>query len=300
MTYIKPYKAATLMAHAFNDWNVVPSHSYRFIKVLKEKGIPLQIYYHQGGHGGEPPFKMMNRWFTRYLFGVENGVENDPKAWVVRESDERTNPTPYKDYPNPDASEVNFYLTKGGNSHGSLVSEKQSVQGVESLIDNFSFSGAVLAQAEITNHRLLYVTPVLQEPVHISGVATITIRMASDKPAANLTVWLVSLPWSNARDAKITDNIITRGWADPQNHLSVTESEPLVPGKYYDVTFELEPDDQIISAGQQIGLMIFSSDRDFTLWPEPGTGISVDLDGTALRLPIVGGTGALVYTSHSR
>ncbi|MDZ7635124.1 MAG: hypothetical protein U5L72_12160 [Bacteroidales bacterium] len=89
------------MAHAFNDWNVVPSHSYRFIKELKEMGLPLQIYYHQGGHGGEPPFKMMNRWFTRYLLGVENGVENDPKAWIVREKDDRLSPTAYADYPHP-------------------------------------------------------------------------------------------------------------------------------------------------------------------------------------------------------
>jgi len=29
MNYMKPYTGATLMAHAFNDWNVVPSHSYR-------------------------------------------------------------------------------------------------------------------------------------------------------------------------------------------------------------------------------------------------------------------------------
>jgi hypothetical protein len=34
--------------------------------------------------------------------------------------------------------------------------------------------------------------------------------------------------------------------------------------------FDLQPDDQIIPAGHQIGLMIFSSDRDFTLWPTPG------------------------------
>ena len=30
----------------------------------------------------------MNRWFTRYVMGVENGVENDPEAWIVREGDE--------------------------------------------------------------------------------------------------------------------------------------------------------------------------------------------------------------------
>ena len=47
---------------------------------------------------------------------------------------------------------------------------------------------------------------------------------------------------------------------------------------------------KIIPAGQQIGLMIFSSDRDFTLWPDPGTKLTVDLDATSLSLPIVGGT----------
>jgi X-Pro dipeptidyl-peptidase len=63
----------------------------------------------------------------------------------------------------------------------------------------------------------------------------------------------------------------------------------MVPGEFRDVTFELQPDDQIIAAGEQLGLMIFSSDRDFTLWPEPGTQIQVDLKGTQLSLPIVGG-----------
>lgn len=295
MTYMEGYKAATLMAHAFNDWNVVPSHSYRFIEVLKEMDVPLQIYYHQGGHGGEPPFKMMNRWFTRYLFEVENGVENDPKSWIVRENDDRQNPTPYGDYPHPDAVPVSLYLTKGAPETGGLTPDRVPEQGKETLVDNFSFSGATLAQAEWTEHRLLYVTPVLQEDLHISGVPTITIRAASSKPAVNLSVWLVSLPWSNARDVKITDNIITRGWADLQNHKSIRESEPLVPGQFYEMTFEFEPDDQVIPAGQQIGLLIFSSDRDFTLWPEPGTELTVDLDGTVLSIPVVKGAAGLKY-----
>jgi X-Pro dipeptidyl-peptidase len=289
MNYMKPFKAAVLMAHAFNDWNVVPSHSYRFIKVLKEKGVPVQIYYHQGSHGGEPPFSMMNKWFTRYLFGVQNGVEKDPKAWIVRENDDRLKPTPYDDYPNPAASYVEFFPTKGAPTAGGLTASKRAGQGKETLVDNFSFSGATLAQAESTEHRLLFLTPVLTEPVHISGVVSFKIRAASSKPAVNLSVWLVELPWNNSRTAKITDNLITRGWADLQNYKSLSESEPLVPGKFYDMTFELEPDDQIIPAGKQIGLMIFSSDREFTLQPEPGTKLTVDLDATSIKIPIVGG-----------
>jgi X-Pro dipeptidyl-peptidase len=286
------FKAAVFMAHAFNDWNVVPEHSYNIIKILKEKGVPLQIYYHQGGHGGEPPFDMMNKWFTRYLFGVKNDVEKDPKAWIVRENASRSNPTPYEDYPNPAASPVTLYLTAGAPKAGSLVATKASGQGKETLVDDVSFSGTELAQAELSKNRLLFLTPVLKDSLHISGVPSITIKLACSKTAANLSVWLVALPWSTEKTAKITDNLINRGWADPQNYRSLTKSNPLVPGKYYNITFNLEPDDQIIQAGKQIGLMILSSDRDFTLWPEPGTELTIDLQATRINLPVVGGSKA--------
>ncbi|HKK76927.1 MAG TPA: Xaa-Pro dipeptidyl-peptidase [Saprospiraceae bacterium] len=288
-----PMQAALLMSHGFNDWNVMPEHSYRIIKAAKEKGLPVQIFYHQNGHGGPPPLSMMNRWFTHYLHGVENGVEEDPKAWIVREDDERDEPTPYPDYPHPEAKPVELFLSPGAPAAGSLGLKQNRSASRETLVDNFSFPGEVLAQAEYTNHRLLYLSPRLQEDIHLSGLAEMKIRLASSQPAANLSVWLVSLPWNEGRGAKITDNIITRGWADPQNYRSLTESEPLKPGKFYELDFELQPDDQIIPAGQQIGLMIFSSDRDYTLHPDPGTELTVDLGGTRLTLPVVGGSSAL-------
>jgi X-Pro dipeptidyl-peptidase len=286
-------KAAVLMAHAFNDWNVVPEHSVRIYEAIKKKGnVPHMAYFHQFGHGGPPTMKLMNRWFTRYLHGVENDVEKDPRSWIVREGLPRNGePTPYADYPNPKASHVVLHLGKGGTSHGSLMTEGADNQGRETLVDDVSITGTQLAQAAESKNRLLYVTKTLTKPVHLSGTSKIKIRMASSKAATNLSVWMVSLPWQKmGRD--INPNIITRGWADPQNRDSIRESKPLVPGEFVDVTFDLQPDDQIIPVGQQIGLMIFASDRDFTLWPKAGTELSVDLDGTELHLPVVGGTEA--------
>jgi X-Pro dipeptidyl-peptidase len=287
MNDLAPLKAATMMVHGLNDWNVMPEHSVRIYEALKKKGVPCKIFLHQGGHGGTPSISIMNRWFTRYLFGVQNGVEDEPNAWVVRESDRRSRPTVYADYPNPEAKPVQLYLGKGGLQSGSLHTSSIESQGTEMLIDDVSMSGADLAAAEKSKHRLLYVTPQLKEPIHLSGRSTLTIKLASSKPAVNLSAWMVSLPWSNR--GSINENIITRGWADPQNYKSLTESEALEQGKFYELTFQLEPDDQIIPAGQQIGLMIFSSDRDFTLWPEPGTELTVDLDGTSIQIPVVGG-----------
>lgn len=286
---MKPMKAALLMSHGFNDWNVMPEHSYRIYKKATEMGLSTQVYYHQNGHGGPPPMKMMNRWFTRYLHGIENGVENDAKAWIVREHDKKSEPTAYAAYPNPKAEPVSFYLEASAPAIGSLSTNKSASKGKETLIDNYSFSAEALAQADYTNHRLLYVTPILKEAVHISGISTITIRAASSKSAVNVSVYLVSLPWNKSRKAKITDNIITRGWTDLQNHKSLTKSAPLKVGKFYEMTFELQPDDQIIKKGQQIGLMIFSSDSNYTLLPKPGTELTIDLEGTKITIPIVGG-----------
>ncbi|MDB0061431.1 Xaa-Pro dipeptidyl-peptidase [Flavobacteriaceae bacterium] len=292
LNQMKPMKAALLMAHGFNDWNVMPEHSYRISKRAKEMGIPTQIYYHQNGHGGPPPMKMMNRWFTRYLHGIENGVENDAKAWIVRENDSRQYPTAYTDYPNPEATPVVLYINAGTSSYGRLSLENSSSKGQETFSDNASFSATSLAQSTSSNHRLLYVSDILKEDLHISGLASITIKVASSKPAVNLSVYLVSLPWNKNKGAKITENIITRGWADLQNNSSLSKSSPLIPGKFYKMTFDFQPDDQIIKKGQQIGLMLFSSDSEYTLLPKPGTELTIDLKETMITLPIVGGENA--------
>ena len=292
LNQMKPMKAALLMAHGFNDWNVMPEHSYRISQRAKEMGIPTQIYYHQNGHGGPPPMKMMNRWFTRYLHGIENGVENDAKAWIVRENDSRQYPTAYTDYPNPEASPVVLYINADTSSYGRLSLENSSSEGQETFSDNASFSATSLAQSLSSNHRLLYVSDILKEDLHISGLASITVKAASSKPAVNLSVYLVSLPWNKNKGAKITENIITRGWADLQNNSSLSKSSPLIPGKFYKMTFDFQPDDQIIKKGQQIGLMLFSSDSEYTLLPKPGTELTIDLKETMITLPIVGGENA--------
>lgn len=291
---LDPVRAAVLMCHAFNDWNVVPEHSLRIYEALRvREGLTAKVFYHQGGHGGGPPKEMMNRWLARYLHGIENGVENGPRAWIVRENDPQDQPTAYDDYPNPEAAPVTFHLVAGSPQQGKLSVTATRDQAMETLVDNFSFSGAALAQAEWTEHRLMYVSEPLKESLHLSGVPRIEIRLAADRAAANLSVWLVSLPWNENRRAKITDNIITRGWADPQNRGSLSESAPLVPGDFYDLAFDLQPDDQVIPSGQQLGLMIFSSDREYTLHPDPGTKLTIDPNATSIALPVVGGEEAV-------
>lgn len=282
-----PLKAAVLLAHGFNDWNVMPEHTVRIYAALQQKGVPCMVYLHQGGHGGPPPMSLMNRWFTRFLYGIENGVETGPHAWIVREGDRPAEPTPYADYPVPGAAPVTLHPRGRGNAVGDLLTAAAPGQQPEKLVDDVSFKGAMLARAEESEHRLLFATPPLTAPLHVSGTPQLKIRLACSKPATNLSVWLVELPWTDT--ARINDHLITRGWADPQNDQSLSKSHPLEPGRFYELQFDLQPDDQVIEAGKRVALMIFASDWDFTLRPPPGTELTVDLDATSLELPVVGG-----------
>jgi X-Pro dipeptidyl-peptidase len=194
-------------------------------------------------------------------------------------------------------------LGQGGNGLGTLAFSVDGKQGREKLVDDWHQKPGDMAQAATSNNRLLFALSPLKDSIHLSGQALVTLRLASSKPAANLSVYLVTLPFDPSPIGSAGQvGIVTRGWADPQNwaslrgandFVSLKPGKPLEPGKFYTLTFPLQPDDQVIKPGQQLALMIFSSDLGFTLHPQPGTELQVDLDGSSIRIPVLGGGAAL-------
>ena len=337
LPHVKNIKAAVLLAHGLNDYNVVPSHSVRIYDEMKRLGLPVSMYLHQGGHGGNPPADMLNRWFSHYLYGVSNGVEKDAPVWIVEDASAqepravaaaqraaadaarggdsaattgrgrgrgRGNtlpPTPFASFPVPGAVPVVFHPTSGGTGIANL--SFTAANGIDKLVDDVARSGSLNAMSDQSPNRLLYATPTLTDTVHISGAARITLRVASSVPAANLSVWLVMLPYDSARTGSSSHpGLIARGWADIQNYKSLTAGgnydskvpgTRLTPGTFYDLTFDLEPDDEFVPPGKRLGVMIMSSDREFTLWPRPGAELTIDLARSSFAIPIVGGSAAL-------
>ncbi len=341
LLHVKNIKAAVLLAHGFNDYNVVPEHSVRIYDEMRKDDLPVSIYLHTGGHGGNPPFEMIDRWFSHYLYGVDNGVQNDPPVWIVQDAGMQdpegvrrldslkaylaahpepvdttpagrrrayflrrfgprlnTPPTPFASFPIPGSEPVVFHPAGGGRSVGKLSFTAQA-SGVETLTDDVDSSGSVYAMAPRSTHRLIYATAPFDDTVQISGTPQVHLRLALSKPDANLSVWLVMLPYDSTDVGSSSHaGLVSRGWADPDNYRSLTHGGPyestlpgvpLVPGRFYDLTFDLEPDDEFIPAGKQLAVMIMSSDAEFTLWPEPGTELSVDLAHSYFTIPIVGG-----------
>jgi X-Pro dipeptidyl-peptidase len=282
-------RAAVLAVHGLNDWNVKDTNVYQWYQGIKETGVPHKIWLHQSGHAD--PYNLrkdewlvaLNRWFTRYLYKVQNGVEGEPRATIQREDKSWVNEA---EWPAPGTSDATLRLGPGGAARGTLGTSS-SGRAVESLTDDATKTAETLVDAASSPNRLSYATGATKAPVRLSGKASVDLRVSFSRPAANVTALLVD----RAPDGK--SKIVTRGWTDPQNRLSPWFTLPVTPGREYTVNVGFEPKDYIFAAGHKIEFVLLSSDYDYTLRPKPGAGISLNLRGTDLQIPVVGGNKAL-------
>ncbi|MFF0146269.1 Xaa-Pro dipeptidyl-peptidase [Amycolatopsis sulphurea] len=283
--------ASVLAVHGLNDWNVKSDQVAKWYEALKAHGVAHKIWLHQGGH--TDPIKVrrdvwlatLNKWMSHYLYGVDNSIEREPKATIQREDKSWTDEA---DWPAPTAADVSLHPSPGGRAVGTLTG--QAVPGkpaVESLADDASKTIEQLADAPSSGNRLRYASPAAKRPLRLSGTAHTDLRLSFDHPAANVTAVLLD----RAPDGK--SRVISRGWTDPQNRESAAVTTPITPSRWYPIRVDLMPKDYVLATGHRLEFVLASSDHDYTLRPRPGAGLSLDLTGTNVTLPVVGGKTAL-------
>lgn len=298
VTDVDNVHAAVLVSHGINDHNVKPQQFAQWHKALKSHGVPHMIWLHQHGHG-DWPYRLredawldtLNKWWTRWLYNRHNGVMRGPKATVQREDGSWVT---YPEWPAPGTQATEVALTPGGRTAGGLTLD--STRGrrvVETLVDKPSITAEELATADSSTHRLVYRTSGLDDAVRVSGAVRLDLRLSFDYPAANVTALLVDY----APDGSAS--VVNRGWTDPQNRVSRSVTTYLPPGRPYDIDFNLQADDYVFQPGHRIGVVLLSSDHDYTKRPPGGgTQLSVNITKSSVILPIAGGASALRTATH--
>ncbi|MFF4599997.1 Xaa-Pro dipeptidyl-peptidase [Amycolatopsis sp. NPDC001319] len=285
--------ASVLAVHGLNDWNVKTDQVASWYEALKAHGVEHKIWLHQSGHADPISLRRdvwlttLNKWLSHYLYGLDNGIEREPKATIQREDKSWVDEA---DWPAPGTRDVRVHPWPGGRSKGTLSAV--AVPGrptVEVLADDASKTVQQLADATSSGNRLLYGTPAVKSPLRLSGTARADLQLSFDRPAANVTVALLD----RSPDGK--SFVITRGWTDPQNRVSPAVTSPIVPGTSYRIGVSLMPKDYVLATGHRLELLVASSDHDYTLRPRPGAGLSLDLTRTSLTLPVTGGKPALGF-----
>ena len=272
-------RASVFVVHGRNDWNVRPK---AFAAWWSRLVVPRKLWLHIGGHGGPAGAayrRAEHRWFDRWLFNVPNGIDGEPRLTIQREDNSYHDEA---DWPAPGTTTARLYPSADGS-----LAAQPAAGPRQSFLDRGrrrDTDRELLARPGRDDpNRLLYVSSALAADVRLSGTPWVDLWMSiANRGTANLTAVLVD--YGGGRPV-----MVTRGWLDPRNRDGIARSRPLRRGREYRLRWDLQPDDYIWRAGHRIGLVVVSTDHDYTLRPRPGTRLTLNPSGSELQLPVVGG-----------
>ena len=265
----KKFKAATFIVHGQSDWNVKQKNAIQLWEAL-EGVVPRRMILHRGGHGQGSAFNVSRKiqsWFARYLNNEDNGIDKGPLV-EVENLDGST--SVQEKWPHELSRTERFYFSQ----QNALVKSAPAVEtfeftdtGKKKKLDDLMTS-----PGETKDDRLFFISEPLKGERLFTGTPKVKIRLAvKNRSAANLTIAVVQITKNGKR------KIVTQGWADPQNAKNLSRGEKLVPGKFYDLSFDLEPKQMKLEKDSQIGILVASTDYDYTLRPNPGTILQVEV-----------------------
>jgi len=320
LTGAEAVDAAVLITHAVDDPIVKPNNFADWYETLTAHDVPCRLWLHEGGHtspSGEAWGRLLDRWWAHWLKGEDNDVMDEQPVTVVRGNWSNENGTVdrYDAWPVPGTERARLRFAPGGatgsdlttNEPGSDPTTSDSGSVRESFLDDPSTAARELVAASESSHRLRYETPSLAEPVHVSGRVVPSLSLSFDEPTV-VSAALVEYG-DGGGDGDGDDNqadIVTRGWADPLNRptydeydtplsyrQSLRESAPVEDGERVRVEFPLQATDHVFDAGSRIGVVLYGSDRAYTLHPPGNREVTVGLGESSVGLPVVVGASAL-------
>jgi X-Pro dipeptidyl-peptidase len=315
------FRAAVLMAHGWQDYNVKQEEAI----VLWDKipvdnpnttqveGVPFKrLYMTQGTHGGGTSgaewLPLQDRFFDHVLKGVQNGINTEPgisitrgRATTATGAYETLPPKFETDFPPLGTRNVTLYLRRHSvpgsipNDVGELLFQSGN-DGVWSYLDTATATEEDSLRdpnrgATGAKNWLYYTSPVLARDARMAGAALLDFWVQTLSPPQNpqhLTPILVDIAPNG------TIQQVARGFMHLAYRNGLAMADPMDPLEWGHGILDLLPQDHTFRKDHRIGLLVQSSN---TVWAVPGSGGQVNVAhgpvtgittiGTRLVLPIV-------------
>jgi X-Pro dipeptidyl-peptidase len=286
--------------------------------------VPRKIWLSQEGHVDPFDFRRaewvdtLHHWFDYWLQDLDNGVMREPMATIERAPDVWVDEPAW---PARGAFTLPVSLGAGDGTTGTLglVPRRGSV----TVVDDPALRERDLIANPNTalGGRAVFLSAPLPRDLRISGTATVRLRVKVDRPTTEISARLVDYGTASrinylgaregirtlttescwgastaaddscyrdtAKDVITSDAaVMTRGWVDAAHRDSLTRPAPLLPDRWYTVTFDLNAHDAVLPAGRVLGLVLSLSDTQHTMPMSTGATVQVDLGRSRLGLPV--------------
>ncbi|MEU6076959.1 CocE/NonD family hydrolase [Micromonospora sp. NPDC047074] len=273
--------ASVFLVHGQRDDNVKTTQWGRYWDQLAAHDVPRRVYLHDGAH--VDPFyneskDPVGRWMDHWLYGIDNGVMDEPQATVERPDGTRVTEAVWPPVATTDTS---LHLGPAGNGGaGSLtaapVSGSQQFTSSTAVAETTMLASPGTAQG----YRLAYLGPTLTSARRLSGAARIEVTFTPATASTPLTALLVHYTGG------AYTRVVARGSLDAKNRNSLTTETPLTPGQQHTGTILLEPKDYVFPAGSQIGLVLTGNLYEFVHADSQAGQVTVALGASRAILPL--------------
>jgi X-Pro dipeptidyl-peptidase len=267
----------------------------------------------------------LHRWFDYWLQGYPNGITNEPKVDLEEAAGEFR---AYADWPVPGTGNVNLWFRDDADGAGAFaLTPAQGAPTTRSFVDdpNQLESAMIDDPEQPDDNRLVYLSAPLKTDLRLSGTPDIDLTAASSLAEGYFGAMLVDYG-PKTRISRTSDGVVSdpsgaedcwgessatddacyrktttlttqvdqwrvsKGILDGQNRNSLSTPEPMVPGRQYELSFPLLPNDYVFPAGNRIGVVLVGSYRSYSaarLVSRPT--LTVNTKVSRIALPVVGG-----------
>ena len=339
-------KAAPLIIQGLNDDNVKPKHFELMLEAYKKAGIDPKVLLHQGNHiypstrwsgtevAGQAFNDLMNLWYSHYLYGIENGIENlpqvtaqdnlDPSKWhrfdkwdtdqaiSGRIYSKREEVTVTGDYygtgnnwttRNQDAA---FHSSEVAASYAATVDQDTTIKGHIPV----HFSAAFVKGDKNHAHVSATLMDVSDEEFDVvkeeitydkNGYSTRTLEKETiDETGYWNGSNLETLPLKRYKTYKVKSVVIARGWmnlANPASRYDSASSSKSIDVKekeFHDYTMYLQPNLYTVKKGHRLVLSLHTYDPDYIYFADPYE-VTFKTDSISTTIPTVEASRSLLF-----
>ena len=339
-------KAAPLIIQGLNDDNVKPKHFELMLEAYKKAGIDPKVLLHQGNHiypstrwsgtevAGQAFNDLMNLWYSHYLYGIENGIENlpqvtaqdnlDPSKWhrfdkwdtdqaiSGRIYSKREEVTVTGDYygtgnnwttRNQDAA---FHSSEVAASYAATVDQDTTIKGHIPV----HFSAAFVKGDKNHAHVSATLMDVSDEEFDVvkeeitydkDGYSTRTLEKETiDETGYWNGSNLETLPLKRYKTHKVKSVVIARGWmnlANPASRYDSASSSHSIDVKeneFHDYTMYLQPNLYTVKKGHRLVLSLHTYDPDYIYFADPYE-VTFKTDSISTTIPTVEASRSLLF-----
>ena len=300
-------KAEVVFTHGSQDWNVKPLHVYNMFRALPAH-IKKHLFFHNGAHVYMNNWQSidfreaMNALLSKKLLGHASDFELPPVIW--QDNSQAQNWLTLEDFGGQEHYS-HFHLGKGTQE----IQNQYSEEDYNRFAKNYQSFKNELFDGKVNQITLDWT---LEKDLFLNGASQLNLRLKSSTDKGLISAQLLDFgpakrltPIPTPLEPRVMDNgryymldnlvelpfaetphrVITKGFLNLQNRTDLLTVEEVTPDRWMECSFELQPTIYKMKEGDQLRLVLYTTDFEHTVRDKTDYQLTVDLEQSSLYLP---------------